>query len=128
MRDAALNAYPLEEFDKLSITGKWLFLPKIIGSASFDPGREPFQSFRALARTRNSLVHYKAKRERWKGYEVPGFLDQLALTKGDAEKSVHTAEAMIIRLATLLGEGTPDWTKHSDKWVNVFSMALGVHS
>lgn len=33
------------EFDKLSLTGKWLFLPKIRELKGFDPGREPFQSF-----------------------------------------------------------------------------------
>jgi hypothetical protein len=37
-----------DNFEKISLEGKWLFLPKILGKAGFDQGAEPFQSFSKL--------------------------------------------------------------------------------
>lgn len=117
-----LTGYSFDEFDKLSISGKWLFYPKLIGTSSFDPGAEPFQSFRILTKTRNALVHYKEKREGWKGYQVPEFMDALGFTKGDARRSLQTTQGMIVALAKMEGAAAPDWVQDGSRWVNVFSV------
>lgn len=115
-----LTGYSFDEFDKLSIAGKWLFYPKLIGTSLFDPGAEPFQSFRKLTKTRNALVHYKEKSERWKGYEVPEFMDSLGITKRDAKRSLQTAKEMIGGLSKIEGAEPPEWVADNARWVDVF--------
>jgi hypothetical protein len=61
-----LSGQVWSEFDRLSIQGKWLLLPRVLGKAGFDPGKQPFQRFAQLAKLRNNLVHYKVKKEDWK--------------------------------------------------------------
>ncbi|MBL7190037.1 MAG: hypothetical protein ISS70_27230 [Phycisphaerae bacterium] len=50
-----------DNFERLSIEAKWLFLPRILGKTTFNQGSEPFQSFGKLIRYRNELVHYKGR-------------------------------------------------------------------
>jgi len=118
--ERSLTRYHFAEFDKLSLTGKWLFYPKLMGAKPFDPGREPFQSLRRLVGIRNVLVHYKERREGWRGYEVPRFIDSLGLTKTDADHSLGTAERMIRELSALQREPTPRWL--AGGWVPVFEL------
>src|SRR5439155_11137514 len=75
-----------DDFDKISLTGKWRFLPKLLGKAGFESGTEPFQSFDRLVGWRNDLIHYKRRREEWNSKPIPGFLEKLGLTikRGDA--------------------------------------------
>ena len=54
-----------DQFEKVSLEGKWLFLPRMTGRDCFDQGAEPFQSFSMLVKYRNELVHYKGKKEKW---------------------------------------------------------------
>jgi hypothetical protein len=90
-----LNGSMFEEFDKLSLTGKWLFLPKIQELEGFDPGEEPFQSFNRMVRFRNSLTHYRPKKESGPAFAVPTFLGSLGLTVQDAERSVKVTREMV---------------------------------
>jgi hypothetical protein len=89
-----LNGSMFDEFDKLSLTGKWLFLPRTHGIAGFDPGKEPFQSFNRMVKFRNSLTHYRPKKERF-AFAVPTFLVGLGLSVTDAESSVKVTRKMV---------------------------------
>jgi hypothetical protein len=90
-----LNGSMFEEFDKLSLTGKWLFLPKIQKLEGFDPGKDPFQSFSRMVKFRNFLTHYRPKKESGPGFAVPTFLASLGLTVEDAESSVKVTRKMV---------------------------------
>lgn len=50
---------PLEALDRLETDSRWLLVPLLTMQRTFDRGSEPFQSFRALVRLRNALVHYR---------------------------------------------------------------------
>lgn len=101
---------PLDEFEKLSLRGKWLFLPKMLGVPGFDPGQEPFQAFGSLIRWRNRLVHYRAQREPWDGSsDPPHFLQRLGLSVASARKAVATVPKMVKILAQQLGDDEPWW-------------------
>jgi hypothetical protein len=104
-----LTGQMLEEFDRLSLTGKFLYLPSLMGFPSFNRAIEPYQSFHALVRLRNRLIHYKEKEEDWSGSLVPGFLEDLGLTYEAAKKSVIAARGMIVRLAEIIGSESPSW-------------------
>jgi hypothetical protein len=68
-----LGGKDYEEFDKLSIAGKWLFYPILKGvTGRFDPGAQPFQKFQILIKRRNDLVHYKEKKAKTKTYTDSG--------------------------------------------------------
>ncbi len=90
-----LTGSMFEEFDKLSLTGKWLFLPKIRELKGFDPGKEPFQSFNRMIKFRNHLTHYRPKKEDGPAFAVPTFLASLGLTVEDAECSVKVTRKMV---------------------------------
>ena len=87
-----------DNFERISIEGKWLFLPKISGNATFVQGAEPFQSFSKLIKYRNELVHYKGKKESWEGFEqgMPKFIDHLGLSLRKARKSIMAVKEMIL--------------------------------
>jgi hypothetical protein len=53
-------AGPLEAIDRLEVDGKWLVAAHLVYGRSFAKGEEPFQSFSALVKLRNALVHYRA--------------------------------------------------------------------
>ena len=90
-----MNGAMFEEFDKLSLTGKWLFLPKIRELKGFDPGKEPFQSFNRMVKFRNLLTHYRPKKEEGPAFAVPTFLASLGLTVEDADRSVKVTRKMV---------------------------------
>lgn len=100
-------------FEKISIEGKWLFLPKIIGKTTFDQGTEPFQSFGKLLKYRNELVHYKGKKESWATFEegMPKFLDKLGLSLRKARRSIWAVREMILELSKKINEEPPYWLR-----------------
>lgn len=102
-----------DQFEKVSLEGKWLFLPKMIGKYCFDQGAEPFQSFSMLIKYRNELVHYKGKKENWKGFEqgLPKFLDQLGLSLPEAARSLQTIKMMIRELSKMTRKEPPYWIR-----------------
>ncbi len=95
-----------DAFERLSLQGKWLFFPKLIGTKGFDPGAQPFQGFDELIRRRNQLAHYRVIREPWTG-SAPGFLGKLGLNIQAAEESLETVRGMISELSTQLKEHRP---------------------
>lgn len=103
----------LDQFEKVPLEGKWLFLPKFIGRDSFDQGQEPFQSFSRLVKFRNELVHYKGKKEHWESFEqgLPKFFDKLGLSIPMALRSLKTVKAMILELSKMTRNEPPYWLR-----------------
>jgi hypothetical protein len=100
----------LKAFERLNVDAKWLFLPKILGCAGFNPGTEPFQGFDAVVAARNRLVHYKPVKEEYKGFDDPeGFAERLGLTFDACERSIASVQGMVSELAKQLGEREPWW-------------------
>ena len=97
-------------FERLSVDAKWLYFPPLLGVTGFDAGSEPFQGFDRLIKIRNRLVHYKPKREDWRGSAVPpAFLIDLGLTLEAADQSLVIVKGMAGELASKLGEQEPRW-------------------
>lgn len=102
-----------DNFEKISIEGKWLFLPKILGNTTFNQGAEPFQGFSELIRYRNELVHYKGRKESWEGFEqgMPKFLDKLGLFLTNARKSIKAVRGMILEISKMINQQPPYWLR-----------------
>ena len=100
-------------FEKISLEGKWLFLPKVLGKMTFNQGSEPFQSFSKLIKYRNQLIHYKGRSEKWEGfeYEEPKFLEKLGLSLTEATNSLITVKKMVIEIARLINIDPPHWLR-----------------
>lgn len=98
-----------ERFERIATESKWLFLPQILGCGSFDVGAEPYQGLTKLFRHRNTLVHYKPRREPWSEPGVPAFLGDLGLTLEAAEDSLNAVRHAVSALSELLGEAPPSW-------------------
>ena len=109
-----LTGATLGVFDRLSLEGKWLFLPRLLGKQPLDPGAQPFQDFAKLVQRRNRLVHTKS-RDRivsvLGGEAIEGYLEQLL---DGAERALDTVRGMGERLAFLLGVPPPTWAKGVD--------------
>jgi len=98
------------DFERISLEAKWLFLPKLLGIAGFEPGAEPFQSFARLIKHGNEIVHYKGRKEEWNRQGgVPSFLEKLGFTLEAAENSLDCVRNMITALANQLHQETPRW-------------------
>jgi len=111
-----------EQFQKLSLEGKWLFLPQVLGRQGFDPGGEPYQSLEAMIGYRNRLIHYKPRREVWKSPGVPAFLSKLGLTVDAAERSLTSTPRIIAALAEKLGAKVPYWIQEELSATNYFKV------
>ena len=96
-------------FERLQVEAKWLFLPKLIGLAGFDPGKQPFQAFDSLLHTRNKLVHYRVHKEPWGSPGVPEFLTALGLSFECGEQSLAAVQGMVTMLAQQLKQDPPYW-------------------
>jgi hypothetical protein len=110
----ALKGRKVDEFDKLSIIGKWIFIQDLLKlKKTLTIDAEPMQSFAKLVSERNKLVHYKNKRKSLLTFEIPNFLEDLSLT---------TKECLINFKAvqTLLRKFSSNWTKSSGpSWLDV---------
>ena len=127
-----LNGKFWENFEKMSIEGKWLFLPKLLGNTTFNQGEQPFQSFSDIIKYRNALVHYKSKKEIWDGFErrMPKFLGRLGLSLREARKSIKTIKSMILNLSKLLNLEIPHWLRegYNDLPPEVVTNFFKIHS
>jgi hypothetical protein len=96
-------------FEWKSLRNKWRLLPGMINRLGFDENAEPFLAFSRLVCSRNSLTHYKPRRELWRPIEVPRFLVELGLTVTAAQESVEAARSMIVALSERLDVNPPAW-------------------
>ena len=101
----------LDHFERMTLEGKWLFLPRILNKAGFDPGAQPSQGFSRLVTIRNELIHYKGRDEQWDsaGIGVPEFLVKLGLTEAAASDSLKVVKGMVRTLANNMGQPVPSW-------------------
>jgi hypothetical protein len=109
--ERVLQRRDFDEFDKLAITGKWLFYPvfKEVGKR-FDPGREPYQGFQRLIKRRNALLHFKVKRVKtFNPFTVPSFVEELGLRAAATTESLSAARGMIVTLAEMEQREVPEW-------------------
>lgn len=112
-----------EEFDKLAVTGKWLFYPTLVSCQALNPGVQPFQGLHTLIKRRNALMHYKVKRARVKtAYILPPLVDQLGLRATDAQDSLQIVSSLVSELAKLEQRQKPEWI--ADKFFSVLDMEI----
>jgi hypothetical protein len=106
-----------DDFDKISLTGKWRFLPKLLGKPGFESGAEPFQSF-------DRLVGWR-RREEWNSKPIPDFREKLGLTIKQGEAAVAATRSMLEELGTQLGKpiDAAIWDE-LDTWT-YFNVAFG---
>lgn len=108
--ERTLSRKSWEEFDKLAVTGKWMFYPHLASIGSFDPGQRPFQDLQTLIKRRNALMHYRVKRANVShGYVLPPLIDQLGLRASAAKESLRAVKEMVGALAAMQKDGTPEW-------------------
>jgi len=119
-----LTGKDFDHFEKLSLEAKWLFLPRLLGLESFNPGNEPFQSFSRLIKIRNELVHYKGHQEDWVSGGPPAFLSELGLTLVDSEKALKSVFGMIDALARMMKTEPPYWLRKDLKEMNYFDVSV----
>lgn len=99
-----------DEFDRLSLEGKYLFFPKLIGKRdTFEKDKEPFQGFKNIIKWRNNLVHFKGKSEMWRSYMPPQFFDDFGLRLECAKKSCGSVEGMIKAICGYCNFSLPEW-------------------
>ena len=109
-------------FERLSLEAKWLFLPRVLGFAGFDPVCEPFQSFSILLGYRNDLIHYKELREKWVYGSVPQFINRLGLTVEDSRKSIAAVVGMVRELAQQRKTEPPCWLREDLNEMSYFEI------
>jgi hypothetical protein len=98
-----------EFFDRLNAEAKWLYLPLLSSRAGFDAGAEPFQGISRLVKTRNTLIHFRPRREDWRLGEIPKFIDGMQLRLSDAAASIDLVPRAVKRLSQLLAISEPEW-------------------
>jgi hypothetical protein len=82
-----------DEFDKLSLIGKWLFLPKLMRMKKiFLLDRDPLQSFSELVRSRHKLIHFKFKPRKLIDYDITPFIDELSLSFKKTEEAFKSVK------------------------------------
>ena len=111
-------------FDKQSLEVKWLFIPKLLYTESFDISKEPYQSFSKLIKFRNKLVHYKKQTEEWESGASPKFLIKIGLTLADSKKSINTVINMIAGLASIQNIEPPSWVRDELSKINYFTFNI----
>lgn len=102
-----LSGGEADAFDKLSVQGKWLLLPRLLAVPSFDSGAQPYQSFSALIKRRNALAHAKQfDMLRLMSTSASGnaFLDE---GLRDASDALDVTRGIVSALSKALG--TPEW-------------------
>jgi hypothetical protein len=68
-----------------------------------------------MVKYRNSLTHYRPKREEGPAFAVPSFLTSLGLTVSDAENSVKVTRKMVGNLHEQL-KREMDYGWDADRW------------
>lgn len=110
---ACINGRKLQEFDKLSIIGKWLFIQDVLKlKKKFGVDSNPLQGFDTLVKERNKLVHFKGMKKIVKNMEIPNYIFDLKLGPNECENNLKSVKDLISTL-TLKWRGSygPHWLK-----------------
>jgi hypothetical protein len=105
-----LNGKTLEEFDKLSIIGKWIFiqeLTKVKKKLTVD--KNPMQCFVELTKERNKLVHFKGMKKDLQLLEIPNYLEDLKLTPKNSLKNINSVRDLIRNFSLEWKGSRPGW-------------------
>lgn len=107
----SLKGRSFDEFDKLSITGKWIFSQELLRHEKKIPlNRNPFQDFAKLIAERNKLVHFKGVSKSLKRLEIPNYIQDLKLTPEDCLRNVKAVKDLIREFSlNWTGSSGPDW-------------------
>jgi hypothetical protein len=119
-----LKAKNRNQFERLALEAKWLFLPKILGYHGFDPGRQPYQRFSNLLKYRNELVHYKGIKEEWVYGAAPQFLLKIGLTIEQSQQSIECTEEMVRELCQMRGVEPPFWLRNDINNMSYFEFTI----
>lgn len=94
--EVLLSSRMYNEFDKLSLLGKWIFLPKICKiKVKWDVGSEPIQSLSKLISIRNRLMHFKGRRKKLDIFLTPRFIEEMDLVPDTIKRSFETVQESI---------------------------------
>lgn len=115
-------------FERLSLEAKWLFLPRMLLTPTFQVDREPFQSFSHLVKVRDKLLHFKGLKEDWVSGEPPNFLLQIGLTLAQSQEAIKTVTGMITSLALANKQEPPYWLDASIDQRNYFDVSVATES
>lgn len=118
----ALSGKEFDEFDKLTLRAKWLFLPRICRLPGFSMGEEPFQSFARTVDRRNKLIHHKKTSAN--AMLIPEYLTNLGLDLSAATSSVEVIPQMVTGLADQFSIETPEWLDASEGLYFGFEFSL----
>ena len=101
-----------EEFDKLSILGKWLFIHDLLKlENNYSLGEEPIQGIAKLIKDRNKIVHYKGKPQKTT-FDIPDFISLYNLHPEECKKNIYSVRLLISQLTqNWTGSTGPHWLK-----------------
>lgn len=111
-----LKGKTLDEFDKLSIAGKWIFIQDILKlKKRITLDKNPLQGFLNLIKQRNKLVHFKGLKKEFHPLQIPDFLSDLSLSPKDCTSNMNAVKDLIIQFSLNWIESYgPDWL-YADK-------------
>lgn len=112
-----LKGKKLDEFDKLSIFGKWIFIQDLLKmNKKLEIGKRPFQGLQKLITERNKITHFKGMRRSLFGFEVPDFLNDLKLTPKDCQSNIDSVRNLIIEFNLSWRDSYgPNWLNELDE-------------
>ena len=124
--EAFINGLGFEQFpdlwkniEKISLNAKWQLYLELKGKGDvFDPSREPYQSLAQLARSRNSLVHFKRlyqKVHRISNREVTHL--ELVLPRNFVRYLPSRLEQLIRELCGVTNLQIPPWLTPKTGWM-----------
>jgi len=124
--EAFINGLGFEQFpdlwkniEKISLNAKWQLYLELKGKGDvFDPSREPYQSLAQLARSRNSLVHFKRlyqKVHRISNREVTHL--ELVLPRNFVRYLPSRLEQLIRELCEVTNLQIPPWLTPKTGWM-----------
>lgn len=115
-----LNGKALEEFQKLSITGKWIFIQDLAQIKNkLLPGHHPLQDFIELNKERNKLVHFKGLKKDLQLLEIPNYLDELKLSPKDCNRNIEAVKNLIQMFSLeWIGSYGPGWIQEEEEYRN----------
>jgi hypothetical protein len=107
-----LSKIAWEKLERLRLEDKWIIVPELILSKTFETDKEPYKSLKWLVDQRNFIVHYKSKlRELEMNDRIGRRTDKMfnQFTLETAERAFQLAKDMIKVLHSFDGSQAPNW-------------------
>jgi hypothetical protein len=115
--NSVLTGSKFDEFDKLSLSGKWIFIQDIMKLKKLiTVDKNPLQGFVQLIKERNKLVHFKGRKKELQLLEIPNYLEDFNLTPSDCNRNLENVRELIMRFSlNWIGSYGPDWLNVDDR-------------